>query len=257
MSTVALKYTVDGPADAPVLVLGSSLGTTGELWSGQTPPLAQQFRVVRYDHRGHGESPVPTGPYTIDEIGGDLIALLDHLGIERAHFAGISLGGMAAMWVASHAPERVDRLALLCTSARLGPPEMWANRAATVRTDGISAIADAVVSRWVPAEFARAHARVVTWLRTMLVAQPPEGYAACCEAIEQMDLLPDLPKICAPTLVVAGLADQATPPAHAQRIVAGIPGARLALAAGAAHLPHVSRPDLIVHLMLTFLGGEE
>jgi 3-oxoadipate enol-lactonase len=255
MSTVALKYTVDGPDDAPVLLLGASLGTTSELWAGQTPPLAKQFRVVRYDHRGHGNSPAPTGPYALADLGGDLIALLDHLGVESAHFAGISISGMASMWVASHAPERVDRLALLGTSARLGPPEMWSTRAATVRSQGLAAIADAVVARWLPEEYARAHVRVVAWLRGMLVATPPEGYAACCEAIETMDLLADLPRITAPTLVIAGLADEATPPAHAQRIVAGIPGSRLALAAGAAHLPQVSRPDLIVDVMLTFLGG--
>ncbi len=255
MSTAPIKYIVDGPEDAPALLLGASLGTTTELWGGQIPVLAQQFRVVRYDHRGHGDSPVPTGPYRIADLGGDLIGVLDALDIERAHVAGISLSGMASMWVASHAPERVDRLALLCTSARLGPPEMWSSRAATVRARGMAAIADAVVARWVPPEFARAHARTVSWLRGMLVRTPPEGYAGCCEAIGAMDLQADLGRIAAPTLVLAGLADQATPPAHAQRIVAGIPGARLALAAGAAHLPHVSRPDLIVDLLLTFLGG--
>jgi 3-oxoadipate enol-lactonase len=255
MTAVELHYTVDGPTDAPVLLLGSSLGTTSALWDSQVGHLSQWMRVVRYDHRGHGGSPVPTGPYSIGDLGSDLIALLDRLGLGRAHLAGISLSGMASMWVASHAPERVDRLALLCTSARLGPAQTWAGRAAAVRAGGMAAIADSVVSRWVPPEFARANSDVMAGLRRMLLSTPPEGYASCCDAIAAMDLIADLCRITAPTLVVAGLADQATPPAHAQCIVSGIAGSQLALAAGAAHLPHISRPDLIVDLLLTFFGG--
>ena len=255
MSAVELAYTVDGPAAAPVLLLGSSLGTTSALWDNEIVKLAREFRVVRYDHRGHGGSPVPTGPYTIADLGSDLIALLDRLEVERAILAGISLAGMASMWVASHAPQRVRRLALLCTSARLGPAAMWATRAATVRADGLAVIADAVIARWVPTEFAQAHPDVMARLRAMLVSTPPEGYASCCQAIEKMDLVPDLPGVTAPTLVVAGLNDEATPPVHARVIADTIPGARLSLAAGAAHLPHISRSDLIVDLLLSFLGG--
>jgi 3-oxoadipate enol-lactonase len=255
MSPVELHYTVDGPESAPLLLLGSSLGTTSALWRHEVPALAAEFRVVRYDHRGHGGSSVPPGPYTIADLGQDLIALLDRLGVERAHLAGISLTAMASMWAAAHAPERVERLAVLCTSARYGPAQMWANRAATVRSDGLEVIADAIVARWTPPTFAEAHPDVVAWLRAMLVATPPEGYAGCCQAIETMDLVADLASITAPTLVVAGLADEATPPTHAQLIVDNLPGARLALAAGAAHLPHISRPDVIVDLLLSFLGG--
>jgi 3-oxoadipate enol-lactonase len=250
-----LHSIVDGPVDAPVLVLGSALGTTSALWEREMPALAREYRVVRFDHRGHGRSPVPPGPYSIADLGQDLVALLDRLGVERAHFAGISLAGMASMWVAAHAPERVDRLALLCTSARFGQPQMWAARAATVRSEGLAVIADAVVARWTPPEFAAAHPSVIASLREMLVSTPAEGYASCCDAIQAMDLVPDLTRIVAPTLVVAGLADEATPPPHGQLIADAIPGARLALAAGAAHLPHISRSDLIVDLLLTFLGG--
>jgi 3-oxoadipate enol-lactonase len=255
MTAIALAYTVDGPATAPVLLLGSSLGTTAALWDNEIEALAREYRVVRYDHRGHGRSPVSPGPYTIADLGGDLIALLDRLEVRRASLAGISLAGMASMWVASHAPHRVERLALMCTSARLGPATMWATRAATVRADGLDVIADAVIARWVPPEFARAHPEIMAGLRAMLVATPAEGYAGCCQAIEVMDLVPDLPQITAPTLVVAGLNDEATPPAHAQVIADAIPGARLSLLAGAAHLPHISRSDLIVDLLLSFLGG--
>lgn len=255
MTAVELAYTVDGPARAPVLLLGSSLGTTSALWDHEIGALSREFRVVRYDHRGHGASPVPTGPYTIADLGADLIALLDRLDVERANLAGISLAGMASMWVASHAPQRVERLAVLCTSARLGPAAMWATRAATVRANGLDVIADPLIARWVPPEFAQARPEVMASLREMLVSTPPEGYAGCCQAIEVMNLVPDLPCITAPTLVVAGLNDEATPPAHAQVIADRIVGARLSLAAGAAHLPHISRSDLIVDLLLSFLGG--
>jgi 3-oxoadipate enol-lactonase len=255
VAAVPLNYTVDGPEDAPVLVLGSSLGTDTRLWAPQVPALASRWRVVRYDHRGHGGSPVPPGPYHLADLGGDVLALLDHLGVARAHLGGLSIGGMVGMWVAAHQPDRIDRLALVCTSARLGPPRMWADRAAAVRADGLGAIADAVVARWTPPEFARQHPDVVADLRAMLVATPAEGYASTCAAIETMDLEPDLGRITAPTLVIAGLEDESTPPAHGQRIASLIPGARLALVAGAAHLANVSRPELVGDLLNDFLSG--
>src|SRR5262245_4719204 len=130
--TVELRYALDGPEDGPVLVLGSALGTTRAMWQPQVAALAKHFRVVRYDHRGHGRSPVPEGPYSIADLGGDLLALLDKLDLHRVHLGGLSLGGMVAMWVAAHAPSRVDRLVLICTSAQLGPPTRWSERAAAV-----------------------------------------------------------------------------------------------------------------------------
>jgi 3-oxoadipate enol-lactonase len=250
---LTLHYTVDGPVDAPVLILGPSLGTTTRLWEPQLPALTSRLRVVRYDHRGHGASPVPDGPYTIAELGGDVLGVLDDLGVERAHVGGLSLGGMVSMWVAAHAPSRVDRLVLMCTSAKLGPPENWSNRAATVRASGIEAVADAVVGRWLPKAYAARHPEVLAELRASLVSTPAEGYASCCDAIRVMDLQPDLPSVAAPTLVIAGLVDEATPPAHAQRIAALIPDSRLSLVAGAAHLANVSRPDVISDQLLTFL----
>jgi len=253
VTSVPLHYTVDGPVDAPVLLLGASLGTTTDLWTPQIPALAHGFRVVRYDHRGHGRSPVPPGPCALANLGGDVLALLDDLEVPRADLAGVSLGGMVSMWVAAHAPDRVDRLALMCTSARLGPAEMWAQRAATVRAEGVAAIADAVVAQWVPPEFGQRNPEIMADLCDMLTGTPGEGYAACCAAIETMDLEPDLGRITASTLVIAGLADEATPPSHAHRIAALIPGARLALVAGAAHLANVSRPDLIAELLTDFL----
>jgi 3-oxoadipate enol-lactonase len=164
---------------------------------------------------------------------------------------------MVSMWLAAHAPDRVDRLAVVCSSARLGPPQVWAQRAARVRADGMASIADAVVGRWFPPEFAHQHPSVVSTFCTMLVSTPVEGYAGCCAAIEAMNIEPDLPRITAPTLVVAGLGDEATPPDHAQRIADAVPGARLALVAGAAHLANVARPELVTDLLVDFLGEEK
>jgi 3-oxoadipate enol-lactonase len=235
-------------------MLGSSLGSTGAMWKPQLPALSQRFRVVRYDHRGHGRSPVPPGPYSLDDLGGDVLALMDNLGVSRAHVTGLSLGGMVSMWLAVNAPERVDRMALVCTSARLGPPEMWVTRANTVRTQGLGAIVDMVLGRWLPPEFARRCPDIVADLREMFLATSAEGYASCCAAIEKMDLEPDLGRVSAPTLVIAGLADEATPPAHARRITERIPGSRLALVAGAAHLANVSRPELVSQLLTDYLS---
>ncbi|WBB67965.1 3-oxoadipate enol-lactonase [Micromonospora sp. WMMD812] len=248
--TSRLHATVDGPSDAPVLVLGSSLGTTGAMWQPQVPALAERFRVVRYDHLGHGRSAVPSGPYTIDQLGRELLALLDDLDVPRAHHAGLSLGGMVAMWLAAHAPDRVDRLAVLCTSASLGPPEAWRARAATVRVAGPEAIADAVVSRWFTPALATVRPDVVAAHRALLTAVPATGYAACCEAIAGMDLRDDLPAVRAPTLVVAGADDPATPVGHAREIVERIPGARLAVLDRAAHLASVEQPEQVTRLLI-------
>jgi pimeloyl-ACP methyl ester carboxylesterase len=163
---------------------------------------------------------------------------------------------MAAMWVASHAPERVDRMVLVCTSARLGPPELWRSRAATVREQGMAGVVDGVLGRWLTADFVAREPSARDGLRAMLLATPSDGYAACCGAVETMDLEDDLAAVTAPTLVIAGLEDEATPPAHAQAIVARIPGATLALVAGAAHLANVARPELVGELMSDHLTGK-
>ena len=252
--TSRLHATLDGPPGAPVLVLGGSLGTTGALWEAQLAELAARFWVVRYDHLGHGGSLVPAGPYSIDLLGRELLALLDELGIDYASFAGLSLGGMVGMWVAAHAPERVQRLVLFCTSARLGPPEMWHERAAAVRAGGMPAVVDGVLARWFTPAFAQERPEVVAVYREMVTATPAEGYAGCCEAIAGMDLRPVLGAIGAPTLVVAGAQDPATPPEHAELIAAAIPGARLAVLDRAAHLATVEQPDRAGSLLLEHLG---
>ena len=250
--TVPLHYTLDGPPDAPVVVLGSSLGTSGAMWQPQMEALRASFRVLRYDHRGHGGSPVPPGPYSLADLGGDLLTLLDILGLERVRLGGLSLGGMVAMWVAAHAPERVESVALLCTSAQLGPPSIWRERVSLVRQGGVAAIADVIVSRWFTPEFALRHAGVVAWARRMLVTTPDEGYIGCCAAIEQMDLIPGLARISAPALVIAAERDPATAPPHLEKIAAGIAGSRLEVVPDAAHLANVEQPEAVSRLLLEF-----
>jgi 3-oxoadipate enol-lactonase len=251
--TVQLHHTEDGPAGAPALVLGSALGTTGAMWQPQMPALTPHFRVFRYDHRGHGKSPAPEGPYSIADMGRDLLALLDRLQLRRVHLGGLSLGGMVGMWVAAHAPSRVDRLALLCTSALLGPPSRWSERADAVRAGGMAAVADGVVARWFSPAFAATHAAVVGWASSMLLAAPVAGYAACCGAIQTMDLTGDLAAIEAPTLAVAGTLDEATPPSHLSLLASRIASARYT-EVPAAHLANVEQPSLVGDLLLDFLS---
>jgi 3-oxoadipate enol-lactonase len=252
---VTVHVRVDGPDDAPPLLMINSMGADLAMWEPQLPALSAHHRVIRYDPRGHGRSPVPDGPYALADLGRDALALLDRLGIASADVCGLSLGGMTGMWLAAHAPERVDRLVLWCTSALLGPPSQWADRAAVVRERGTAAVAEAVVSRWVTPGFAAAHPATTAHLVEMVAATPAAGYAASCAAVEHMDLRADLARIGAPTLVVAGADDPATPPPHGQAIAAGITGARFEILADAAHLATYEQPDAANRLILEALDG--
>ncbi len=257
MTAVEVHHLVDGPADAPVVVLANSIGSTHRMWDAQLPALAERYRVIRFDNRGHGESPVPPGPYTIDDLAGDEVALLDRLGVADAHLVGLSLGGMMAMTVAAAHPERVRSLGLLCTSALLGPPEMWRDRARTAREQGMGALGPAGVARWLSEPFSKEHPDVVARVQAMLEATPPEGYAAACAAIEQMDLRDRLPSITAPTMAIAGSEDPATPPEHLRAIAETIPGARLEVLDGAAHMATVEQPEQVTALLLAHLDRTE
>jgi 3-oxoadipate enol-lactonase len=251
-----VHHELSGPADAPVLVLSGSLGTDMSMWDPQVESLSARFRLLRYDQRGHGRSPVPPGPYSVAELGQDLLALLDRLEIQDASLCGLSIGGMTAMWVASHAPARVRRLALLCTSALLGPESTWRERAETVRTRGLEAIADAGLERWFTEGFRRRDPETVARLRAALCATPPEGYAGCCEAIAVMDLRDDLGSITAPTLVIAGAEDPATPPEHGRLIAQAIRGARIEVMSPAAHLASIEQAERVNQLIVPFLSEE-
>ena len=243
-----------GPEAAPVLLMGSSLGTSMDMWDSQLA-LAERLRIVRFDHRGHGRSPVPRGPYEIADLGRDVIELMDALEIERASYCGLSIGGMVGIWLGANAPERIERLVLICTSAHLPPAEGWAERAAKVRAAGtVGVVADAVVARWLTPAYAEEHPELVAELRAMLVATDPEGYASACGAIERMDLRDQLGRIAAPTLVISGSGDEATPPEHQELIAASIPGGRLETVDPAAHLAAVERPARVNELIANHLA---
>ena len=247
---------LDGPDGAPVLVLGNSLGTSRDCWPA-AQALARHFRLLRYEHRGHGapgaQSPAPPGPYTLDDLGRDVLALLDARGVGRALYCGVSLGGMVGMWLAAHAPDRIAGLGLSCTSAYLPPAAGWTQRAVTVRSAGSGSIAAQVVSRWFTPAYQAAHPEVPEAFVAGLAATADEGYAGCCEAIAAMDLRPALGSITAPVLVIAGAQDPATPPWHGAAIASAIPGAGLRVVRRAAHLANVSNAAEVTALLVPHL----
>src|SRR5260370_40511119 len=200
-----LYYRIDGAerADAPWLVLSNSLGTDVSMWAPQIEALSAHFRLLRYDTRGHGRSDAPSGPYTIEQLSGDVVGLMDALGIERAHFCGISMGGLTGIALAARHPERVGRVVLSNTAARIGSPEVWVPRARRARNEGMRAIVDAVVQRWLSAEFVAREPHLLAMLRDAFVHTNSEGYASNCEAIDAADLRPALVSITAHALVMA------------------------------------------------------
>jgi 3-oxoadipate enol-lactonase len=250
---LALAAPVEYAAGAPVLVLGNSLGTSAEVWDRQVPALSKNFTLVRFELPGHGGSGAPPGPYTIAGLGAGVLALLDALSVERAGYCGISLGGMIGMWLAANAPERIAALGLVCTAAHLPPAGDWQERAARVRTAGMASISAAVIDRWFTPAYAALAPAVIAWFRTTLEQTDPAGYAGCCEAIAGMDLRPDLAAITAPTLVIAGADDPATPPACGAAVASGIDGARLEVIPDAAHLAAVSAADQVTAALSSHL----
>ena len=245
-----LSYEETGPADASVVLLGASLGATRAMWAPQVGALAERFRVVAFDHRGHGESDVPAGPYTIDDLGGDVIGLLDALDINQASYVGISLGGAVGLWLAQNAPERFQRFALICPPSNPAEnAQMWKDRAAQVRAEGTQSITDATLGRWFLPEFTD-----VDPVRQMLLDTPDEGYAACCEALSMTNLLPGLANITAPVLLITADSDTSIPPETVVPLAGQIPGARLEVIENAAHLVTYSHPDVVNPLLLAHLS---
>jgi len=248
---VTLAHRLEGAEGAPVLVLPSSLGTTRELWEPQVEDFAREFRVLRYEHRGHGASPAPPGPYSMADLGADAIELLDDLGIERAAWCGLSLGGMVGMWLGVNAPERLSGLVLACTSARIAVPDAYRERASLVRAQGIEPIADAVVARWFTSETFLERPELPARFRAILVAQPPEGYAGCCEALADWDFRAELASFAVPTLVLAASEDEAMPADETDLLAERIPGARHVVLDGTAHLPNLERPEAFAEAVLS------
>lgn len=243
-----LHHRFDGPDDAPVLVLGPSLGTTMDLWEPQLAALTAGWRVLRYDLPGHGGSGVIHG--TIGDIAAAVTGLLDALGLEKVAYGGVSLGGAVGTTLAIEHPERITSLILCCTSARFGDPAAWHDRAAKVRAGGLEPLADTFLGRWFTPAYAGTAAA-----RAMLARVDAEGYAACCEALAAFDARDRLGEVSVPTLVVAGAEDVATPLEHAETLAEGIPGARLVVVPGAAHLANLERPEPVTHAMLRHLEG--
>lgn len=250
-----LRVAIDGDDRAPALVLSNSLGTTLDMWAPQLSALAREFRVIRYDTRGHGGSSVTPGPYVIDQLGRDVLALLDALNIERASLAGVSMGGMTGMWLGIHAPQRLERLAIVCSSAHIGGEDGWNARIRTVQADGMGAVADAVVSRWFTPEFAEQEPALIERMKAMFRSLSAQGYAAACAAVRDMNQLDEIASIKAPTLVVTGAGDLATPPAMSTAIVERIRGAQQVIVPG-AHLSNIECAGAVTDALLSFLRGK-
>jgi len=238
VADVTLRYRLDGPAGAPVLVLSNSLGTTLSMWDLQVPALSRTFRVLRYDTRGHGESSNGKEPCTIERLGRDVVGLLDGLGIDHAHFCGLSMGGAIGMWLGIHAPQRFHRLALCNTAAKIGTEERWAARIAAVRGGGMAAIVDTVMGVWFTPGFTARDPAAVAKIRMQLERTSPDGYVAACTAIRDMDLREQIGAIKLPTLVIAGAHDASTPPGDGRFVAERISGSRL-VELDAAHLSNI------------------
>jgi 3-oxoadipate enol-lactonase len=237
---------------APVLVLSNSLGTDFSMWDPQMAELQQHFRILRYDTRGHGQSSVTPGDYTIEQLGRDLLGLLDSLRLDRVHFCGLSMGGMIGMWLAIHAPSRLHRLVLCNTAARIGTKEMWNARIATVRKDGMKSVAAVVIERWFTPEFRASSRDKVAPAQRMLENSPPEGYAGCCAAIRDMDQRETVAQIKTPTLVIYGASDPVTPASEAHFLTDRITGA-VEVELPAAHLSNVEQADAFTKAVSSFL----
>lgn len=254
---MTLHHRAEGPPDAPPLYLGPSLGTSLAVWDRQTAALARWYRVVRWDLPGHGASPAGLlpSPATPADLGRLVLELADTLGHAAFAYAGISLGGAVGAWLAVHQPARISSLALICSSARFGEPQPWLDRAESIRSNGAGPLADSAPDRWFTPAFAASDDPAAQTLITDQRSVDPAAYAACCEVLADLDLRPDLARIAAPTLVVAGQDDQATPPSHARELADGIRGAHLVELSHAAHLANVEQPRAVLDALLTHLGG--
>ncbi|MDV7213200.1 3-oxoadipate enol-lactonase [Azotobacter beijerinckii] len=251
----ALNYQLDGPAGAPVLVLSNSLGTDLHMWDTQIPAFAEHFRVLRYDTRGHGLSAVSPGPYCIEQLGRDVLALLEALGIQKASFCGLSMGGLIGQWLGVNASERLHKLVVCNTAAKIGNDEVWNGRIDTVLKGGQQAmrdLRDASIARWFTAEFAAAQPGKVEPIVGMLAQTSPEGYAANCAAVRDADFREQLGAVAVPTLIVCGTQDAVTTPEHGRFMQECIQGAEL-VEFHAAHLSNVEAGEAFTLAVLDFL----
>lgn len=250
-----ISYSVEGPPQAPALLLSNSIGTTRDLWARQASALAHTFRVIRYDTRGHGESSVVAGDYTLQQLGRDAIAILDQEHVSSAHVCGLSLGGLTAMWLGVNVPERVSSLVLANTGARLRDEEFWRERMALVTSQGMAALGDKAVMTWFSEAFRERDPDTVHDFKAMLHDCSPQGYAGCCAALRDADLRDDISAIRCPTLIIGGSADTATPLALAEFVRDRIEGAQL-VTLDAAHLSNVEQADAFTDAILEFFATQ-
>jgi 3-oxoadipate enol-lactonase len=242
----------EGRDDAPPVIFSNSLGTTLSMWDQQAAALRDRFRVIRYDTRGHGRSGAPAGPYSMERLGRDALAVLNGLGIAKAHWCGLSMGGMTGMWLARHAPERIGRLVLANTAAKSANPDLWNARIRAVAAKGLEAIADTVLGVWFTKGFRDRNKDTVAHMRETMVGLDPQGYVACCSAIRDMDQRWGIATIKLPTLVIAGKHDMGTPVASAELIVSRIKGAKLVVL-NAAHISNIEQPPAFTDAVEKFL----
>ncbi len=247
-------YALEGQAGKPVVLFSNSLGTDFSMWDPQVPEFLKSFRVLRYDTRGHGQSSVTPGPYSIAQLAGDVLGLADALKLERFHFCGLSMGGMIGMWLAMNAPQRLIKLVLCSTAAKIGTPETWNARIGTVRKQGMKPIAAAVVERWFSPAFRAKNPATVAATQKMLEATSPEGYAACCAAVRDFDFREQLGKVRILAVVISGTHDPATPPADGHFLADHIQGARY-VELNAAHLSNVEDPGSFTREVTAFLNS--
>jgi 3-oxoadipate enol-lactonase len=249
---VRLHVRTDGPLDAPALLFLNSLGCDLTMWDGQVRALETRFRLIRFDARGHGCSDAPGGEYTLERLGRDALAVLNAVGVAGAHVCGLSLGGVIAQWLAVNAAGRVDRLILANTAARIGSEDIWRARRETVLTAGVGVIADGVIGRFFSERFRNAAPEIVETFRRILLETAPQGYAGCCAALHDADLRGDIGGIANAALVIGGAADMSTPPADAESLARGIPGARLTILE-TAHLSNIEQPEAFTAALLNHL----
>jgi 3-oxoadipate enol-lactonase len=246
---------VEGPPNAPVLMLSNSLGTNLHMWDDQMPAWTGHFRLVRYDRRGHGRSSVPKGPYPMERLGRDVLAVIDALGIGKINWCGLSMGGMVGQWLGANARDRVEKLVLSNTSSYFADKALWEGRLRTVREKGLVAIVDANMERWFTKEFREKNPQAIARMREMFLSTNPQGYIGCGEGIRDMDHRPLLSKISAPTLVIAGKHDPATTLEANEFIRQHIPGAQIAVL-DAAHIANLEQPQVYADTVLKFLLGK-
>ena len=251
-----LHFEVGGNPSGPPILFSNSLGTTYELWNPQLEALSPTFRIVRYDTRGHGASDVTEGPYTLEMLGLDAVAVLDAAGIDRAHVCGLSLGGLTAMWLGVHRPARVTSVTLTSTAARIANAMMWEERIVQVQTSGVASLADAAMARWFSRSFGPRHRDTVAIYHRMLSDTPAAGYASCCAALRDADLRSAIQRISVPALIVAGHHDPVTPPADAEDMHARIPNSRVSLL-DAAHILNVEQAATFNDLLTAFIIAQE